>query len=96
MFTAAVYKAYNMSQNVHDCSLPDTIDIEVAEEQHRNAFEEKLKEFVEAHKHNTIRFTRARYAEIVDCLSDFESRRRSSAEYNLKKAYAVLLVGDEK
>ena len=96
MFTAAVYKAYNMSQNVHDCSLPDTVNNEVAEDEHRNAFEEKLKAYVQAHKHNTKLFTRARYAEIVDCLSDFESRRRSSAEYNLKKAYAVLLVGDEK
>ena len=69
MFTAAVYKAYNMSQSVQDCSLPDTIDIEVAEEQHRNAFEEKLKAYVQAHKHNTKLFTRARYAEIVDCPS---------------------------
>ena len=44
-----VYKAYNMSQTVHDCSLPDAVNNEVAEDEHRKAFKEKLSVYDEAH-----------------------------------------------
>ena len=67
----AVYAAYGMSdnQNVQDCSLCDAVDNDVAELEHRNAFQASLSQYLADHRHNTKLFTAERYAEIIDCIT---------------------------